>query len=160
MSRAELAMRWGMSKGTLANWAMKGKGPATHNPGRGGSGARYLVSDVEAWESESANVETLDNGNRGTRLSAGPVLGYLDVYRINSDYLPNRLAEAIKTARYEGFVTLAMGDELACKVLRMHPFEVWGQEYEDKVWFDMDEPDIASVAALPVPEVIALPFAA
>jgi hypothetical protein len=40
-----------------------------------------------------------------------------------------RLARAYYRALQRGWITVATGDELACKLLRVHPSAVWGQRF-------------------------------
>lgn len=90
----------------------------------------------------------------GIRLSFEPLESALAHQNIEAEFLDLRFQRAIWKARFNGYFTLAMADEIACDVLAMHPLEVWGQEYEDKAWFDMhdtDEPTTAKVIAFPAP---------
>jgi hypothetical protein len=40
-----------------------------------------------------------------------------------------RLARAYYRALERGWITVAAGDELACKLLRVHPSAIWGQRF-------------------------------
>lgn len=56
----QLADRWSITTGTLANWRSQGRGPAF---GRIGSRVRYRVEDVTAFEAAGqvkAEVESND----------------------------------------------------------------------------------------------------
>lgn len=108
------------------------------------------------------------------RLSIVPLLDALLVNDLDLGSNPTgRLDIAVRKGKMSGYLTLAMADEIACKVLKVHPIDVWGQEYEDSVWFDMDEHDgtdddpttggaalPSNVIAFPVPrkpETVAVP---
>lgn len=78
----------------------------------------------------------------GPRLSVEPLLSRLGTHPISP-----RLSLLLRTAKSRGYFTLAIADEIACDVLDLHPHTIWGEEYEDKVWFDMgDDPDAGSMA--------------
>lgn len=49
LTRAELAERLQLPVGTLADWALRGKGPRY---ARFGKHVRYRMSDVATWENE------------------------------------------------------------------------------------------------------------
>lgn len=74
------------------------------------------------------------------RLSIEPLIVALALNDVTfGDTTPHGIA--LKKGKMNGYVTLTMADEFACKVLKVHPFDVWGQEYEDSVWFDMGSHD-------------------
>lgn len=54
LTPAELVARWNgaVTKGTLANWRSKGKGPAFQ---KFGSNVRYPIAKLEAYEAEHMN---------------------------------------------------------------------------------------------------------
>lgn len=79
----------------------------------------------------------------GPRLTLEPMLGMLAANGIETEYLPKKMDNAIRNAKFRGFFTLSVADDIACNVLKMHPVEVWGKEYEDVVWFDMHEEEAA-----------------
>ena len=83
----------------------------------------------------------------GIRLSFAPLESALIAHEIDCGSLPPRVGTAIRKGRMNGYVTLAIADEIACDVLGMHPFFVWGNEYEDAAWWDMD-PDPTPVAVV------------
>lgn len=88
----------------------------------------------------------------GLRLTIDPLLNMLDVHDIDVEFIEGRLNTSIRQGKLRGFLTLPVADEVACKVLKMHPFEIWGQEYEVTVWHDMHDEEEATVIAFPVPE--------
>lgn len=54
LTPAELAKRWGMAVGTLANWRNKGKGPEYIKVGSGNnSKVRYSLAVIEAYEAKN-----------------------------------------------------------------------------------------------------------
>lgn len=53
LSPRELAERWGLAVGTLANLRCAGRGPAFLRLGPNGSAVRYRTSDVLAYEAVS-----------------------------------------------------------------------------------------------------------
>jgi hypothetical protein len=57
LTRPELADRWKLPVGTLAQWASKGHGPKHALFGRH---ARYRLSDVIAWENAQFSDQTDD----------------------------------------------------------------------------------------------------
>jgi hypothetical protein len=75
----------------------------------------------------------------GPRLSLEPLLGMLAANGIEPEFLPKKTDNAIRNAKFRGYFTLSVADEIACHVLKMHPLEVWGEEYEREVWFDSNE---------------------
>ena len=84
---------------------------------------------------------------RGPRLSVEPLIAALARFNIDVEFIEGRLNEAIRLAKHRGFFTLPVADEIACDVLKMHPLDIWGSEYEDSVWFDADEDIDVSEAA-------------
>lgn len=70
----------------------------------------------------------------------------MEEFGIDPEFIEGRLNGAIAKGKFNGFLTLAMADEIACKVLRLHPLVIWGEEYEEKVWFDSDEAEVAEEA--------------
>lgn len=52
----ELAERWGMHKGSLANWRVQGIGPKFIKVGKK---VLYAVSDVETWENKQKRRSTV-----------------------------------------------------------------------------------------------------
>lgn len=83
----------------------------------------------------------------GIRLSAEPLMGALAANGIDPEYVEGRLNAAIRKGKFNGFFTLAMADEIACNILKMHPVQVWGEEYENKVWFDSEDAEEMAMAA-------------
>lgn len=49
LTRVQLAARWHIAPGTLANWAARGEGPRSRTLG---GRVLYQLADVEAWEAE------------------------------------------------------------------------------------------------------------
>lgn len=72
----------------------------------------------------------------------------LKAHDIDEEFIAEPLNGVLRKAKFDGFFTLNKADDIACHVLKMHPFEVWGQEYEDKVWFDMHDADDAEEMAV------------
>ncbi|MPY72882.1 MAG: helix-turn-helix domain-containing protein [Alphaproteobacteria bacterium] len=52
LTPAELAERWKVSRGVLANWRAQGKGPGFIRLGPKGGCIVYRLSEVEAYEAE------------------------------------------------------------------------------------------------------------
>jgi lambda repressor-like predicted transcriptional regulator len=77
--------------------------------------------------------------NAGTRLSVAPLLGALAANNIELEYLDARLNNNVRQAKFRGYFTLATADEIACDILKMHPIEIWGDEYAEAAWFDGNE---------------------
>ena len=88
--------------------------------------------------------------DRGIRLTVEPILTAMTLNNIEPSDLGTRLDAALRKAKFNGFLTLAVADEIACDYLKMHPFEVWGAEYEAAAWFDMDDIEDTSAIALKV----------
>lgn len=76
---------------------------------------------------------------RGIRLSVEPLERVLADNNIDVEFIEDRLNAAIRKARFNGFYTLAIADEIACDILLMHPLEIWGNEYTDAAWADGDD---------------------
>jgi predicted DNA-binding transcriptional regulator AlpA len=51
----QLAKRWSVSAGTLANWRYKRTGPDYVRLGGGKGMVRYRLTDIERWEKENQN---------------------------------------------------------------------------------------------------------
>lgn len=149
ITRPELSTRWGLTAGSLQNYATKGKGPKPYHRSGPKQEVFYLLADVVAWESE--NVDALNASVPGARLSIEPLLREFRLRDIatEGEHLTLRQTNAIKKGKGLGYLNLAAADDLSCRVLRMHPFEVWGAEYEEKVWHDIDggDPEPLAVAA-------------
>ena len=100
----------------------------------------------------------------GPRLSLAPLLGALTAKDIEVEALDAKSIAAVKNAKTRGYMTLDAADDIACHVLKVHPFDVWGQEYEDVVWYDMADAEQSNVIALfpeptPNPEPVYAPLA-
>lgn len=87
------------------------------------------------------------------RLSVPPLDGLLNAHEVDLAAIDGRLEQAMWNARKRGYIPLSFADEIACKALRLHPHEVWGQEYEDAVWFDMydDDEPVTTAKVIPFP---------
>lgn len=72
------------------------------------------------------------------RLSVEPLENALAQFDIPTEAMTPQQQAAMRKARFNGFITLWQADEIACNVLRLHPFVVWGEEYEALVWHDGD----------------------
>lgn len=83
----------------------------------------------------------------GPRLSVEPLVGMLAANNIDVEFIEGRLNQSIRNAKFRGYFTLDTADEIACHILKMHPAEVWGEEYERIVWHDADEDIDVSVEA-------------
>lgn len=55
LSTDELAARWGMSPGTLANWRIEGKGPRFIKLGRK---VLYRLGEIESYEASHIKAST------------------------------------------------------------------------------------------------------
>lgn len=73
----------------------------------------------------------------GPRLSVAPMDAALAKYNIDVEFIEGKLNNAIRLARSRGYVTLAVADDVACKVLKCHPIVVWGEEYVEAVHPDL-----------------------
>lgn len=62
-------------------------------------------------------------------LPVGPLEAALRRGDICLDSLPGADQAAIFRARRQGWVTLATGDAIACRVLREHPSLIWGEAW-------------------------------
>lgn len=82
---------------------------------------------------------------RQPRLSIEPLLTTLALNSIEPSDLPVRMYAELRRAKMNGCLPLNWADEIACTVLSMHPFFIWGDEYEERVWFDMHDEDTESV---------------
>ena len=82
---------------------------------------------------------TTRKSTAGPRLSIEPLLGTLAANHIELEFLDARLNNSLRQAKYRGYMTLAMADDIACHILKMHPVEVWGAEYEEACWADGDD---------------------
>lgn len=77
--------------------------------------------------------------NAGIRLSVAPLLGMLAAKNIDVEFIEGNLNQQIRNAKFRGYFTLGSADEIACKILKMHPAEVWGAEYAEKCWHDGED---------------------
>lgn len=77
----------------------------------------------------------------GPRLSVEPMDAAMRRYNIDVEFIEGKMNSNIRWARSAGYVTLAIADDFACKVLKMHPIEVWGEEYVEKIHHDLGKWD-------------------
>lgn len=73
------------------------------------------------------------------RLSFAPLDAALARHHIDPEFIEGPLNAVTWQGRFQGWLTLAKADEIACHVLKMHPAEIWGAEYAEKVWHDGDD---------------------
>ena len=78
-------------------------------------------------------------GKPGIRLPIAPLDRELAANNIDVEFIEGKLNGSIRQARVRGYLTLAVADEAACSILKMHPIEIWGDAYAEVVWHDGDD---------------------
>lgn len=84
----------------------------------------------------------------GRRLPIAPLDAALAHFNIDVEFIEGRLNTSIRQGRSRGYLTLDTADEVACKVLKMHPIVIWGETYMDVVHNDLGEHDTDTFADL------------